>query len=450
MNIYNFEPLSQQDEDVLWQNAVIAFDTSALCNLYDLTEHYRGTMVKILSFLKDKIWIPYQVKAEYLRNRMKAINNPKVEKYRLPDVAKSHFVIAVRNCIKEWENNTYYHPYIEQNKLELLKNEIEEANKHIRTIKDTIKEQYTKRCDEIKKLEENDPLLKLVNSFATGTPFSFAEIKKILKEGEFRYRNQIPPGYEDAKGKDGIRMYGDLIIWKSIIAYAQDNGKDIIFVTNDNKKDWVIQEGQYKGQPLPELLTEFEEESNHKIWFYSSENFIDRLKAMYGKNPQELPLFDSLDNVAVAFGRIAREKQLRDSHPGELIQLKCENCGHEFSVWSSDLDLDWETQCYDEREMGEEVEWYSECSVECPDCGTQIDLSFYAYEYPIGVYNEGNIECDGAELLNDPNLEGICPISEYYDSLDVCNRCGEHTEVDDMGLCENCRREYEEYINSEK
>lgn len=450
MNIYNLEPLSLQDEDDLWHTATIVFDTSALCNLYDLTDHYRETMVTILTYLKDRVWIPYHVKVEYLHNRKKAINNPRVEKYHLPDVANSHFVIAVRNCIKEWENNAYYHPYLEKDKLALLKNEIEEANKHIRKIKNTIKEQYAKRCGEIKALENNDPLLTLVNGFTTGVPYSFSEIKDIIKEGDFRYRNQLPPGYEDALGKEGIRRYGDLIIWKSIMAYAKDKEKDIILVTNDCKKDWVIQEGQFKGFPLPELLTEFKEGSNHKIWFYTSENFIERLKALYGKNPQELPLFDTLDNVAYALGRIARERQLYESHQGEQIQLKCEQCGQNFSIWSNDLDLEWENQSFGDREMGEEIEWCSDCSLECPECGNQVDLSFYAYEYPVGVYSEGSIDCDGAELLNDPKIEKICPISEYYDSLDVCCKCGEHTEIDDMGLCENCRREYEDYINSEK
>ena len=111
----------------MWQKAAMWVDTSALCSLYDLTDHYRLTMVSILSSLKDRIWIPYQVKEEYLRNRKKAITNPIVEKYRLPEVTNSHFVKAVRECIKQWETNKYYHPYIDSDQLKGLKNEVEEA-----------------------------------------------------------------------------------------------------------------------------------------------------------------------------------------------------------------------------------------------------------------------------------------------------------------------------------
>ena len=49
MDIYQPPHFTQEEEDVLWQKATIVFDTSALCSLYDLTDHYRLTMVSILS-----------------------------------------------------------------------------------------------------------------------------------------------------------------------------------------------------------------------------------------------------------------------------------------------------------------------------------------------------------------------------------------------------------------
>lgn len=52
MDIYQPPHFTQEEEDALWQKATIVFDTSALCSLYDLTDHYRLTMVSILSSLK--------------------------------------------------------------------------------------------------------------------------------------------------------------------------------------------------------------------------------------------------------------------------------------------------------------------------------------------------------------------------------------------------------------
>jgi len=57
MNIYQPPYFSQEEEDALWQNATIVFDTSALCSLYELTDYYRLTMISVFSYLKDRIWI---------------------------------------------------------------------------------------------------------------------------------------------------------------------------------------------------------------------------------------------------------------------------------------------------------------------------------------------------------------------------------------------------------
>jgi len=44
--------------------------------------------------------------------------------------------------------------------------------------------------------------------------FSRDEIYSICSEGEKRYKKEIPPGFKDFKGKDGISKYSDLILWK--------------------------------------------------------------------------------------------------------------------------------------------------------------------------------------------------------------------------------------------
>jgi len=76
------------------------------------------------------------------------------------------------------------------------------------------------------------------------------ELEEIFKEGEERYKNNIPPGYKDENEKKNkpnftyaglnyIPMYGDLIIWKQIIAKAKtENIKSVIFITDDVKEDW--------------------------------------------------------------------------------------------------------------------------------------------------------------------------------------------------------------------
>ena len=58
-----------------------------------------------------------------------------------------------------------------------------------------------------------------------------------LQEGQIRYDNLIPPGFRDS-AKVGEAKYGDLFVWKDIIAIAKEKNTNIIFVCNDTKEDW--------------------------------------------------------------------------------------------------------------------------------------------------------------------------------------------------------------------
>ncbi|WP_146144108.1 PIN-like domain-containing protein [Photobacterium phosphoreum] len=59
-------------------------------------------------------------------------------------------------------------------------------------------------------------------------------------EGPSRFQHRLPPGFEDG-GKDENK-FGDLIIWFEILEHAASNKasfEKILFITNDEKKDWV-------------------------------------------------------------------------------------------------------------------------------------------------------------------------------------------------------------------
>lgn len=435
MDIFKAPAISKEEEKLLWQNAIFVLDTSAICGLYDLTDHYRSIMVSILSYLKERIWIPNQVKVEYMRNRVKSIKNPKYEKYTLPPAINNKFVVEIRDLVKEWESNEYFHPFLDEDKIKLVKDEIENANDHIRVVKETIKEQYKLRQQEIEKISTDDVLLDFVKTLSTGAPLDYSTIKAIVREGDFRYRNHIPPGFCDNDKDVGLSKYGDLIIWKCIIDYARTNHKDIIYISNDLKADWVYQKGTYKGMPLTELLAEFNEETNQRIWFYTTLKLIDQLKVQY-KDTLILPLFDDLENVEVVLHRIALERVRQHSAKGEKIILKCVNCGHEFECWSDQLDFDWDCGTTEERSMGEEIGWYAEGSISCPECNEQINIAINAYEYPVGSYNYGDIKCENGDILNKPSIESMCPINKDYENKGFSDISGELTDSNKCFLCE--------------
>lgn len=87
-----------------------------------------------------------------------------------------------------------------------------------------------------------------------------------------------------------------------------------------------------------------------------------------------------------------------------LIQCKC---GNIIEVDKNSLDVD--TYSY-ERSMGEEIEYdfVGECT--CGECGRDILVKVFGYEYPAGAFNYSSCKCEGGEFLQEPSVE-----IEYYE-----------------------------------
>jgi len=439
INLFKYDALSPEQVNAMMDNALLVFDTSALCSIYNLTEQYRTTLITILSYLKQRIWLPRQVAYEYQKNRLKAIYNPKVEKYTYPPFIKDKFVDDVRVFISQWKDNKYCHPFINEVSLNIIETEVEEVCKHIRIIKDTVKKEYDCRKTEIDTIPDNDPLFSLVCSLSIEPEYPISSLLSIVKEGSNRYLNNIPPGYLDKDKPDEgnpFRKYGDLIIWKSIIKHAKEIGKDVIFITDDIKNDWRID-----GKPRAELQSEFHEESGKLIDIQTLNGFIEGLKNHFKDSDSKLPLFDSLDDVAIALKRIFEEKK-----SGHFV-FKCDCCGEIFKVYEDQLWLEWELNSVEERGMGCEREWYCDEHVECPYCDSGVDISLCAYEYPEGHINSMEIECDGAKLIKRTNFSDRIPIHNY--SEDICICCGKHTRKLNDGLCIDCQDKFNNFLNKD-
>lgn len=68
--------------------------------------------------------------------------------------------------------------------------------------------------------------------------------------------------------------------------------------------------------------------------------------------------------------------------------------------------IDWELVETDEREMG--LERLYEYTEECDDIdGSPITITLRVWEYPEGVFNDDEIEVDGAELVKSSSLSGL-------------------------------------------
>lgn len=451
--IYTPSTIDSATESRLWQDAVIIFDTCAILDFYYMSYDHQVVMADILKFLSDRIWLPAQVIYEYEKNRKSVITKPINENYRDQELQGNHLVEDLKSYISQWERE-YYHPFITSRSLKSIKEALADIEPKIAEIKKTVSIEYQARKSEILGIIDRDAIEEAVISLKHGEPFSYAEVINICKEGSFRYENQIPPGYEDAKVKNGIRQYGDLIIWKEVLKYAHENKCDVIFITNDTKPDWSIASeikgetlsSEEIGNPRRELLVEFEEETGKTIWFYNTSRFISKLEESYKPKQGEIAFYGQLGVVRDVLARLERERKVRKCYTGDAILIRCDSCGELFSLDAGEMDFDWQGGVVDEdRGMGCEMEYESKESCECPNCNNQIDLTLRVWEYPVGVFNYQDIDIEGGEVDKAIDLRRYIELGNYG----LCERCGEKSILNSSGLCPHCEAEFKRIVESE-
>lgn len=270
---YEFYKLSQEKINEIWDKGLLIVDTNVLLDLYRLAPESRKDLKKSMEFFGDRIWLPYQVGLEYHRNREKIIKELGDSKYNdFMKLLNESVVPYLKETFKTYQR----HPCIDYN--------------YIEKCIDRFKEDLGKKLDGWKKaypfdIEKDEVLEWVTNRFdgKVGDDNTIEELLSIYKEGEVRYRALVPPGYKDANDKEkkeaGQRyVYGDLIIWKSVIKKAKKENFDIIFLTNDNKEDWFEKyKGQTKG-PRFELYREFHKEADRDLIIMTEASFLKEMK----------------------------------------------------------------------------------------------------------------------------------------------------------------------------
>lgn len=266
-----FEHYSLSDEKVkeIWENGLMIFDTNILLNLYRYNKQTCDDLLNYMQSFGDRIWMPYQVGWEYNNNRMEVAYKSQmaceVLSKKLDDDR-----IALENFFRQ---HFHHHPYLQHKEF------FKRYDRYVNLLKDylgKLRQNDNGYFDDDTILEK----LGVLYDGRVGDDFSAEDLKAIYSEGKNRYAGKIPPGYKDdtqEKRTAGERhLYGDLIVWKQIIQKAADAGKDVIFVSDDLKEDWMLEFKGRKYGPRKELIKEFHEQTNnHSILIYNQECFLN-------------------------------------------------------------------------------------------------------------------------------------------------------------------------------
>jgi hypothetical protein len=258
-NVYRgYLRLTNGELDGLWRDGLIVPDANILLNLYRYSDKTRIELLTLFRGLRDRIWLPHQAGLEFHRNRLGLIADESAKYQQMLDTVAELLASL---------DQTRGHPYVSTGLRKVLAGVQKKLAKEVK-----LNLQY------FAGLHDKDPILDELHelfSSRVGDAPSDADLAVIRKEGEDRYKRQVPPGFEDGKKPEATR-YGDLIIWKQILKKAAAEPRPVILVSDDRKEDWLWRvKGRTIG-PLPALREEFFATIGKHFHMYESDRFMER------------------------------------------------------------------------------------------------------------------------------------------------------------------------------
>ena len=279
--------LSDEEFKLLWENALFIFDTNVLLNLYRYQSSTRDELLQVIERIEDRVWIPYHVGLEFQRNRLKVISNQHKRFSEVKDIVKN----SISGMKNEFNSLQLKKRHSHINPDQLIENLEKIQSKFFEDLAILEKESISINSEDVIR----DRIDNLFQANIGVPPNNQKEIDDLFSEGEARYESNIPPGYKDSSkdenhpdeftysGLTYKRKYGDLIIWKQIIAHASASSlKNIIFITDDGKADWwwkVKSNGLKTIGVRPELKDEILREAEvDNFHVYNTESFLNYAK----------------------------------------------------------------------------------------------------------------------------------------------------------------------------
>lgn len=261
-------------------NYIIVLDTNVLLNIYRYSPEFSEFALECLRGISNSIYLPATVRLEFGKHCRSEFSKMAKRVATAGQETEKQIASAKQKILKTCDNlERLQFPDIDELR-HVLAGKIDAVKKGLddffedRTTLNLIQHSWA----------EKDYLMQLIQSIDSSgrimPPPTQEDIYRWCEDGEKRYKHEVPPGFKDAKNKDGVRKYSDLILWNEILRFAKLNSKNVIFVTDDVKADWwETVEGN--RQLHPKLIEEFEITGQH-IVPYSVQNFFSEVSTVYG------------------------------------------------------------------------------------------------------------------------------------------------------------------------
>ena len=302
--------MEKNDVAGIIDNLIIIPDTNILLYLYKWSFNASKNIVDLLNKVKDKVIIPSRVYKEYMAH--------KDEEQAKIDRKYDNFTKNLKKQVSELKGKLGKN-ISEGRKYEFPDCDVLEAG--INTFLDKTVQAITTYGNSLSSEKQNKNaqqanVEQIIQFWRDNekimTDITIIRLLEYIKEGEFRFRYKMPPGYMDEAEKDKdkereqgksketkkntqadgfearIRKFGDLFIWKEILEIGKNltGGEKIIFLTNDVKEDWWTLRGEQDNKIPVCMREELKQEyvattGSDKIEFLTLSKFYELFSDYY-------------------------------------------------------------------------------------------------------------------------------------------------------------------------
>lgn len=232
--------------------ATVAFDASALLELYRSDASERAQILGALTLLGDRLFVPYQAALEYQRRREGAIKDQR----DLITSVVSTFESAQTNAARAFNDKAVK---------ARVRTTWETARHAVGELEAALIDEYDLTHDDD---DVRDGLDALLTPDRLGSEPTSRQSRKRAAAFEERARQQMPPGYCDVV-KGAPKMYGDYFIWCELLDKARASQQPLLFVTEDLKDDW-----SWRGNPRRELVHEMRSKADAEYHHITLKTFL--------------------------------------------------------------------------------------------------------------------------------------------------------------------------------
>ncbi|MFB4367338.1 PIN-like domain-containing protein, partial [Bacillus sp. LR_6] len=271
------------------------------------------------------------------------------------------------------------------------------------------------------------------------------------------------------ESSDPKRPYGDLIIWKSILHKAKEDGVSIVFTTSDSKEDWwALDESKNILHPRDELISEFKDfvENKTQLMMLPMKEFTEYFSRL--KQTSFLYAHIELNALNIIKDQINYSTEITPSliHDGEL-QLFMENGLledvedfeiNDVTLFDNNIDFDedkasitgtltMQASAIITEAFGSEYSESSAYDLEISaEFSIELDLNIEYQDYEVTNFKLYSIKVHNAAPQEDILYDEQCVICErksgvfnLFPNSPICSECSSNG---DYFICTNCSTVY--------